>query len=70
MAAKTFLTSLMSKPIEAELTLSDFYFILFYFLLFRATHVADGSSQARGRSGATAAGLHHGHSNAKSKPGL
>ena len=37
-------------------------FILFYvliFLLFRATGVAYGSSQARGRMAATAAGLYH-----------
>ena len=33
------------------------------FLLFRATPVAYGSSQARGPTGAAAAGLHHSHSN-------
>ena len=38
--------------------------LLFHFiLLFRAEHVAYGSSQARGRIGATAADLHHSHSN-------
>ena len=31
---------------------------------------AYGGSQARGLIGATAAGLHHRHSNAESKPGL
>ena len=40
------------------------------FLLFRATPVAYGSSQARGRGGATAAGLHHSHSSAGSEPHL
>ena len=34
------------------------------FLLFRAAPMADGSSQARGRGGAIAAGLSHSHSNA------
>ena len=31
---------------------------------------AYGSSQARGQIGATAAGLHHSHSNARSEPHL
>ena len=44
-----------------------FYFVLFYFLLFRATPAAYGSSQARNQIGATAAGLHHSHSNTGSK---
>ena len=55
---------------------SDFfhYFILI-FLLFRATSVAYGGSQARGQIGAMAAGLHHTHSNAGSlthwmRPGI
>ena len=38
----------------------------FFFLLFRAAHVAFGSSQGRGRIGAIAAS----HSNAGSKPHL
>ena len=37
-------------------------FFVCLFLLFRATPVAYGGSQARGRIGATAAGLHHSHS--------
>ena len=41
-------------------------FIFIYFLLFRATPVAYGSSQARHAIGAAAAGLHHSHSNAGS----
>ena len=38
----------------------------FFFLLFRAY----GGSQARGQIRATAAGLHHSHSNAGSEPTL
>ena len=34
-------------------------FFFFFFLRFRATPVAYGSSQARRGTGATAAGLHH-----------
>ena len=37
------------------------------FFVFKAEPEADGSSQARGRIGATAAGLHHSHSNARSE---
>ena len=44
-------------------------FFLFLFL-FRAAPMAYGGSQARGRMGATAAGLHHSHSHAGSKPCL
>ena len=36
-------------------------------LLFRAAPAAYGGSQARGRVGAIAAGLHHSHSNAGSE---
>ena len=45
-------------------------YIFFFFLLFRATGVAYGSSQARGQIGAVAAGLCHSHSNTKSEPCL
>ena len=41
-----------------------------FFLIFRATHAAYGSSQARRCIGATATGLCHSHSNAGSKPRL
>ena len=41
---------------------------ILFFNLFRP--VACGSSQAKGRIGAAAAGLHHSHSNARSKPYL
>ena len=39
----------------------------FFFGLFRATPMAYGSSQVRGRIGAVAASLHHSHSNIGSK---
>ena len=41
---------------------------IYLFLLFRAGHVAYGSSQTRGLIRATAAGLYHSHSNTRSKP--
>ena len=50
-----------------------FFFFLFFFGLFAifwATFSAYGGSQARGRIGAVAAGLHHSHSNAGSQPCL
>ena len=42
----------------------------FFFFLFRATPVAQGSSQARGGIGAVAATLHHSHRNVGSEPHL
>ena len=50
--------------------ISLFYFILFYFCLFRAAPVSYGGSQAGGPIRAVAAGLHHSHSNEGSKPHL
>ena len=47
-----------------------FSFALFYFVLFGASPAAYGGSQARGRIGAVAAGLHHSHGNARSEPSL
>ena len=47
-----------------------FYFYLFIFWLFGATHVAYGVSQARGLNGAIATGLCHSHNNARSEPFL
>ena len=41
-----------------------------FFFLFRAAHVVYGSSQASSQMGASAAGLQHSHSNARSKPHL
>ena len=39
-------------------------------MLFRPAPMAYGSSQAKGQTGATAAGLHHSHSKVGSEPGL
>ena len=44
--------------------------LLSFFGLFRAVPTAYGSSQARGRIRATAATLHHSHSNSRSEPRL
>ena len=48
------------------------FFVLFcfVFLLFRVAPAAYGGSQARGRIGTIAPGLHHSHSNMGSKPRL
>ena len=43
-----------------------FFFFFFFFFFFWSTPAACGSSQARGRIKATAAGLHYSHSNAGS----
>ena len=43
---------------------------LFTYLLFRATLLDYGGSQARGQIGAAAAGPHHSHSNSGSEPRL
>ena len=47
-----------------------FLVFFFFFLLFRAQPVAYGGSRARDLIRATAAGLHHSHSNAGSEPHL
>ena len=57
-----------SRRILDTVELLLFCFVLFCFVT--ATPMAYGVSQARGRIGATAAGLHHSHSNAGSKPHL
>ena len=44
--------------------------ILFFFSFVRATPAAYGGSQAREQIVAVAGGLHHSHSNARSKPCL
>ena len=58
---------------------SSFLFLIWAFFFggggFRATLVAYGGSQARGRIGAVAAGLHHSHSHTRSsmhgaRPGI
>ena len=47
-----------------------FCFVFCLFVVFRATPVVYGGSQARGLIGAVAASLHHSHSNAGSEPRL
>ena len=56
------------RKLHNDLTVSllFFFFLIFLFCLFafsRAAPVAYGGSQARGRIGAVAAGLHQSHSN-------
>ena len=50
--------------------LAFLFFFFSFFWLFWAALVAYESSQARSQIGATAAGLHHSHSNARSEPCL
>ena len=45
-------------------------FVYLFILLFRAVPAAYGGSQARSPIGATAAGIHHRHSNVGSEPRL
>ena len=47
-----------------------FYFILIFFVLFRAAPVSYGGSQARGPIRAAATSLRQSHSNARSEPHL
>ena len=49
---------------------TSFFFFFFALLFFRAALVAYRNSQGRGCIKAIAAGLHHSHSNARSKPHL
>ena len=42
----------------------------YFFFLFRAALAVYGGFQASGQIGATAVGLHHSHSNARSEPHL
>ena len=60
------------EVIKTEIFLVEMFqtFTFFSFCLFRAVPEAYGSSQARGRIRAVAAGLHHSHSNARSEPCL
>ena len=50
--------------------LFPFFKIFFFFLLFRATPMACGGSQARGGIRGTAAGLYHSHSSVGFEPCL
>ena len=69
------MNNLFNMPWNYNITLlSDLEFLLCVcvclFAISRAAPSACVSSQARGRIGATAAGLHHSHSNAGSEPRL
>ena len=57
----------MSVRIIHVVILVYFFFFVFFFFPPRAAPAAYESSQARGQIGATAAGLHHSHSNARSE---
>ena len=54
-------------PSDMSSSLTDEFGFLFVCLFFRAVPLACKDSQARGRIGTTAAGLHHSHSNAGSE---
>ena len=56
-----------SRPNGKQKTVDTFVCVC---VLFRAAPAAYGGSQARGQMGATAASLHHSHSNEGSKPCL
>ena len=57
----------MGSGVRKKASSTTFFVVVFLFYL-RAALVASGSSQARGRIGATAVGLHHSH--AGSEPSL
>ena len=59
---------LIVRDLEAVVFL--FLFLFIYFWLFRATPVAYGGSQTRGRIKATAALQHHSHSKTRPEPRL
>ena len=63
----------LGTPIPTAWLMTSFsfsFFFFFLFCLFRAAPAADGSSRARGQTGAAAASLHHNQSNAGSEPHL
>ena len=61
---------LISLLLNSRVGLLPEYSIMLFFGRGEAAPEAYGSSQARGRIGATAAGLHHSHSNARFEPHL
>ena len=63
------LVSSVCAPLHT-LSISCFIVVYCIFCLFRATPTAYGGSQTRGSIRATAAGLHHSHSNEESEPHL
>ena len=59
---------MITLPFFFSFFLSFFLFFFFIsFFLFRAAPAAFGSSQAKGRKGATAPGLHHSHSHSHTR---
>ena len=68
-----FVDSSISNVMSKNLVILFIYLFVYLFnlfSLFRASPAAYRSSQARGRIGAVAAGLHHSHSNTGSEPYL
>ena len=63
--SKSLWNSLDQGSVMQSLALPPGFCFCFFFIF-----LAYGGSQARGRIGALAAGLHHSHSNAESKPRL
>ena len=61
---------LHGSPIISSFLSGNRNLLFFFFFLFRAAHVAHGSSQVRGWIGTAAADLRHSHSNTRSKPHL
>ena len=57
----------ISKNFKKPFISTYSFFVCFCFCFFKAAPMAYGNSQARGRIGTAAAGLHHSHSNARSK---
>ena len=67
------LLSAIAASLPMSTSTSLFFLCLFvclFFAFLRATPAAHGGSQARAQIGAVATGLHHSHSNARSKPHL
>ena len=54
---------LLSFAVNLKLIFIFYFIIIIIFCFFRAISMAHGGSQARGLPGATAASLHHRHSN-------
>ena len=60
----------MDKTVNSLQVHNRYGGFIYLFLCFRAAPAAHGGSQAKGLIGAAAAGLHHSHSKARSKPHL
>ena len=59
-----------ATPPPKEARKGDLIFSFFFFGLFRPATAAHGGSKAKGQIGATAASLHHSHSNTRPKLSL